>query len=181
MFSIRMAFPRTGQSGANFRRSSAFLMGSKSMLWRAGNMRDRSCLLNMRLNPASDIAHALVAALALQESSLQFYLATESQLVVAMARSFHVAARCTLLAVAAMLAIALQLLAPGVQAHGFMAEPKARNYLRNWQYCPHCVNNGGTWPTSKEGRLTWPDHAAPVRPLLRWQQGLLLQHGLADA
>ena len=61
------------------------------------------------------------------------------------------------------LAALLWLLPAPAAAHGFMAEPAARNYKRNWQYCPHCVNFGGAWPSSGEGRLAWPRTAQPVR------------------
>ncbi|PSC67430.1 chitin binding domain-containing [Micractinium conductrix] len=62
----------------------------------------------------------------------------------------------------AMLAVALASALPRAAAHGFIAEPKSRNYVRNWQYCPHCVSAGGSWPVSGEGRLTWPMYDAPV-------------------
>lgn len=61
-------------------------------------------------------------------------------------------------------ASALLLLMPRpAAAHGFLAEPPARNLQRDWRNCPHCVNFGGTWPSSGEGRLRWPDTAQPVR------------------
>ncbi|KAL4425189.1 hypothetical protein ABPG75_009205 [Micractinium tetrahymenae] len=60
------------------------------------------------------------------------------------------------------LACAVLALLPGASAHGFVAEPAARNVVRNWQYCPHCVNAGGPWPVSKEGKLTWPAYSMPV-------------------
>lgn len=67
---------------------------------------------------------------------------------------------------AALLALACACLAllllPRASAHGFVAEPAARNVVRNWQYCPHCVNSGGPWVVSKEGKLTWPAFSAPV-------------------
>ncbi len=60
------------------------------------------------------------------------------------------------------LACAALVLLPCASAHGFVAEPAARNLVRNWQYCPHCVNSGGPWVVSKEGKLTWPAYSAPV-------------------
>ena len=75
----------------------------------------------------------------------------------------HSGALClVLLAVAA----ALLLLPQPAAAHGFLAEPSARNVERDWQSCPHCLNYGGTWPSSNEGRLRWPDTAQPVRRAL---------------
>jgi len=70
----------------------------------------------------------------------------------------------------ALTALLLQL--GGAHAHGFMVEPKSRNLDRNWQYCPHCANAGGTWPVSGEGRLTWPKHRAPVGGLMGGRTGL---------
>ncbi|KAL4435574.1 hypothetical protein ABPG77_002537 [Micractinium sp. CCAP 211/92] len=60
------------------------------------------------------------------------------------------------------LACAALALLPRASAHGFVAEPAARNLVRNWQYCPHCVNSGGPWVVSKGGKLTWPAYSAPV-------------------
>ncbi len=45
-------------------------------------------------------------------------------------------------------------------AHGFIIAPAARNYIRNWNWCPHCVNGGGPSATSRGGQLTWPASAA---------------------
>eukprot|EP00887_Chlorella_sp_A99_P003396 scaffold7.g3396.t1 len=57
-------------------------------------------------------------------------------------------------ALAALLALAL---APaGALAHGFMFEPPARNFLSNYQYCPHCLSGGGTGAASADFSLTWP-------------------------
>ena len=38
-------------------------------------------------------------------------------------------------------------LAPQVNAHGYLAIPKSRNYLHNSNYCPHCLNGGGVGAT----------------------------------
>ena len=68
----------------------------------------------------------------------------------------------------AAVAALLWLLPAPAAAHGFLAEPASRNYKRNWQYCPHCANYGGTWPSSGEGRLAWPRTAQPVRAIACW-------------
>lgn len=72
--------------------------------------------------------------------------------------------RPAVLPAAVALALACVALAPlpHASAHGFVAQPAARNVMRNWQYCPHCVNSGGPWVVSKEGKLTWPAYSAPV-------------------
>ncbi|PRW50976.1 chitin binding domain-containing [Chlorella sorokiniana] len=56
-------------------------------------------------------------------------------------------------------AIAAVLPSPAA-AHGFIIAPAARNYVRNWNWCPHCVNGGGPAATSRGGQLTWPASAA---------------------
>lgn len=35
-------------------------------------------------------------------------------------------------------------LATAASGHGFLAIPASRNYLHNSNYCPHCLNSGGT-------------------------------------
>jgi hypothetical protein len=55
-------------------------------------------------------------------------------------------------------------------AHGFLAEPKARNVIANSNYCPHCLAAGGPGMTYAGGRV-WPNalhgvcgdpHAGPL-------------------
>lgn len=58
--------------------------------------------------------------------------------------------------------LAAALLPAPTSAHGFIAAPAARNYVRNWNWCPHCVNGGGPAATSRGGQLTWPASAAPA-------------------
>ncbi|KAL4443267.1 hypothetical protein ABPG75_011004 [Micractinium tetrahymenae] len=62
----------------------------------------------------------------------------------------------------AVLAALLAALLPPVAGHGFIYEPAARNYKRNWQYCPHCANNGGPGVSSDGGRLVWPATTQPA-------------------
>lgn len=42
--------------------------------------------------------------------------------------------------------------APGAHAHGYLAQPAARNVQRNSDYCPHCLNGGGPWLVYASGR-----------------------------
>ncbi|PSC74252.1 chitin binding domain-containing [Micractinium conductrix] len=73
---------------------------------------------------------------------------------------------------AAVLAAALAAL-PLAAAHGYMAQPAARNYIHStyyertqqerqaipesyWNYCPHCLAAGGPGQVSDNGALTWP-------------------------
>lgn len=56
-------------------------------------------------------------------------------------------------------ALALALPHPAA-GHGFIIAPAARNYVRNWNWCPHCVNGGGPAATSRGGQLAWPATAA---------------------
>lgn len=70
---------------------------------------------------------------------------------------------------AGLLAVAALLwLLPIASAHGLIAEPASRNLMRDWQNCPQCVNGGGTWPSSGEGRLRWPRTAQPVSACGGW-------------
>lgn len=39
------------------------------------------------------------------------------------------------------------LVVPTANAHGFLAIPKSRNWYHNSNYCPHCLNGGGTGKT----------------------------------
>lgn len=48
------------------------------------------------------------------------------------------------------------LAAVGAAAHGFMAEPRARNVVHNSNYCPHCLSSGGPGVTYAGGRV-WPN------------------------
>ena len=47
-------------------------------------------------------------------------------------------------------------LAGGAEAHGFLSLPASRNYLQNWKYCPHCLNNNGPGFSSAGGTIAWP-------------------------
>lgn len=38
-----------------------------------------------------------------------------------------------------------------VDAHGYLARPAARNVQRNSDYCPQCLNGGGTWRVFEHG------------------------------
>lgn len=62
------------------------------------------------------------------------------------------------------------LCAVSAAAHGYLAEPKARNVLANSNYCPHCLAAGGpsvtygggrTWPNSRHGVCGDP-HTGPL-------------------
>lgn len=57
-------------------------------------------------------------------------------------------------------ALAAAVLPAPAAAHGFIIAPAARNYVRNWNWCPHCVNGGGPAATSRGGQLAWPASAA---------------------
>lgn len=46
-------------------------------------------------------------------------------------------------------------LASQVAAHGFLAEPAARNVLANSDYCPQCLNAGGPGVVGGGGKV-WP-------------------------
>lgn len=59
-----------------------------------------------------------------------------------------------------LLALAAAVLPAPAAAHGFIIAPAARNYVRNWNWCPHCVNGGGPAVTSRGGQLAWPASAA---------------------
>ena len=61
-----------------------------------------------------------------------------------------------------LLACLAPLLPAPAAAHGFIAAPAARNYVRNWRWCPHCVNGGGPAAASAGGQLTWPASALPA-------------------
>ncbi|KAL4443449.1 hypothetical protein ABPG75_011186 [Micractinium tetrahymenae] len=65
-------------------------------------------------------------------------------------------------AAAAALAYALLLAPHAVEGHAFMSEPASRNFATNWQYCPHCLNNGGPSVSSAGGTLTWPNSTHPM-------------------
>ena len=47
--------------------------------------------------------------------------------------------------------LALSIL-PSVSAHGYLAQPAARNVQRNSNYCPACLNAGGPWTMFARGR-----------------------------
>lgn len=68
--------------------------------------------------------------------------------------------RLTLPLLVALLAAAAA--APRAAAHGFISEPPSRNYLTNFQYCPHCLNGGGPGASSGGGTLVWPAHSQPA-------------------
>jgi len=54
------------------------------------------------------------------------------------------------------LIIALSILV-GVNGHGFMSNPKARNVIsRTDHYCPHCFNGGGTGNVAANSNGVWP-------------------------
>jgi hypothetical protein len=40
--------------------------------------------------------------------------------------------------------------------HGYLKEPKSRNYAANSEYCPHCLNAGGVGAVAGAGGQ-WPD------------------------
>lgn len=46
---------------------------------------------------------------------------------------------------------ALAVLAAPVAGHGYLAEPASRNLVRNSDYCPACLNGGGTWQVYASG------------------------------
>lgn len=74
---------------------------------------------------------------------------------------------------------------PLAGGHGFITEPASRNFLTNWQYCPHCLNGGGTGASSGGGTLVWPAHtqaacgttalAAAAAPARRYAPGSTIQ------
>lgn len=74
---------------------------------------------------------------------------------------------------------------PRASAHGFISEPPSRNFLTNWQWCPHCLNGGGTGASSGGGTLVWPantqsacgtpDLAAAGTPARRYAPGSTIQ------
>lgn len=41
--------------------------------------------------------------------------------------------------------------ASAVSGHGYLAQPAARNVQRNSDYCPQCLNGGGTWTVFSAG------------------------------
>lgn len=45
----------------------------------------------------------------------------------------------------------LALMAGCVRGHGYLADPAARNVQRNSDYCPQCLNGGGTWAVYRSG------------------------------
>ena len=45
--------------------------------------------------------------------------------------------------------LCLALLLPSVMGHGFLAQPRARNVVFNSNFCPHCLNAGGSGATAK--------------------------------
>ncbi|KAL6778288.1 hypothetical protein ACKKBG_A17625 [Auxenochlorella protothecoides x Auxenochlorella symbiontica] len=53
-------------------------------------------------------------------------------------------------------AVTAMLVLTQVDAHGYIAVPASRNFLHNTDYCPHCLNAGGTRATSEGGALRWP-------------------------
>lgn len=62
---------------------------------------------------------------------------------------------------------ALLLLNPysvGVQAHGFLAVPQARNVQRNSYWCPQCLNAGGPWAVGLRGHGLCGDPGDMVPP-----------------
>lgn len=46
---------------------------------------------------------------------------------------------------------ALAVLAAPVAGHGYLAQPASRNLVRNSDYCPACLNGGGTWQVYASG------------------------------
>ena len=59
----------------------------------------------------------------------------------------------TLLAAAA---VALAAAPLGAHAHGYLTEPKSRNYIHWSDYCPQCLSAGGPFVVSNSSTLTWP-------------------------
>ena len=57
---------------------------------------------------------------------------------------------------AALLVAALAGMPLGAQAHGYLVEPKSRNYIHWSDYCPHCLSAGGPSVVSNGSQLTWP-------------------------
>lgn len=41
---------------------------------------------------------------------------------------------------------------PRARAHGYLAQPRARNVQHNSDWCPHCLNGGGPWVVYAHGQ-----------------------------
>lgn len=64
--------------------------------------------------------------------------------------------------------------ASSARAHGTLENPRARNVIRNTDYCPHCLNNGGAWETfggGKDRRTPCGDPPGSARFLRDGDQG----------